>query len=130
MAVAMILPQEHLGPIGVEEALLLAAGYFLTPALSGRIVRYFTPPPDESEREPTPKGAIDSGAVIGKCENVLTLTLVLMDHLTALGLIFAAKSLVRKEDIRSNSRYYLGGTLVNLTWGVLMGFVIRILLAA
>jgi len=64
--------------------------------------------------------------VIGKCENILALSFILAGEATGLALIFAAKSIVRKEEIQKNPSYYLGGTLVNLVWSVLMGFAIRL----
>lgn len=67
----------------------------------------------------------DTGWLIGKCENVLVLTLVLVEAYTALGIIFAAKSLVRREDISSeDTTYYLSGTLVNFTYSLLIGLVV------
>jgi hypothetical protein len=66
--------------------------------------------------------------IIGKCENFLTITLILAGAITGLALIFAAKSIVRSEDIKKDPKYYLGGTLVNFSYSVLMGFVILILL--
>jgi len=58
----------------------------------------------------------DVGVLIGKCENVLTLTFVLAGAFTALAVVFAAKGIVRKDDIEKNSLFYLAGTLVNLTY--------------
>jgi len=45
-----------------------------------------------------------------------------------LALIFAAKSLVRRDAIEKNAGYYLGGTFINLTWSVLMGYLTKIAL--
>lgn len=64
----------------------------------------------------------DTGTVIGKLENVLVLTLIFAGAYTALGLVFAAKSLVRIEDTDTeDSTYYLTGTLANFTWSTLVG---------
>jgi hypothetical protein len=71
----------------------------------------------------------DAGFIIGKCENILTLTFVLSGELTAVSLFFAAKGLIRKEDIRQNSLYFLAGTLVNITFSTLMGLLFRLLIA-
>ncbi|MFP8890293.1 hypothetical protein ACLI4U_11035 [Natrialbaceae archaeon A-CW2] len=66
----------------------------------------------------------DTGWLIGKMENVLVLTFVLQGAYTALSIIFAAKSFVRKEDISSgNTTYYLAGTLLNFTYSVAIGLV-------
>lgn len=64
----------------------------------------------------------DTGWLIGRLENVLVLTLVLVGEYTALSIIFAAKSWVRMEDTASeNSTYYLAGTLVNFTYSIAVG---------
>jgi hypothetical protein len=66
----------------------------------------------------------DTGTVIGKAENVLVLTLMLVEAYTALGVIFAAKSIVRKSDMDTgDTSYYLTGTIVNFTYSVLVGVV-------
>lgn len=64
----------------------------------------------------------DTGWLIGRLENVLVLTLVLAGQYTALSIIFAAKSWVRREDTSSeNTTYYLAGTLVNFTYSIVVG---------
>lgn len=69
------------------------------------------------------KEARDTGFVIGKCENILILTFILVGGYTALALIFAAKTLVRKEDMSKNSLYFLAGTLVNFTYSLIVGVI-------
>lgn len=122
-------PAELNWPQTAPEFAVLAAGYLLTLLLSGPLVNFFTatnPPSPPPQADPAaPKPRFSAGFVIGKCENVLTVTLVLLGEVTGLAMLFAAKSLVRKEDIRKNSQYYLGGTLVNLTWGVVMGAAMK-----
>lgn len=66
----------------------------------------------------------DIGTVIGKCENVLVVSFLLVGAYTGLAIIFAAKSIVRREDIRTNTRYYLAGTLVNFTYSVALGLLV------
>lgn len=71
----------------------------------------------------------DTGTVIGKIENVLILTLMLLEAYTALGVIFAAKSLVRKSDMDTgDTSYYLTGTLANFTYSVVIGVVLQVVL--
>lgn len=72
---------------------------------------------------------VDTGWLIGRLENVLVLTLVITGEYTALSIIFAAKSWVRREDTSSeNTTYYLAGTLVNFTYSILVGIgVVRVL---
>lgn len=91
-------------------------------------MRFFVLPRGAAAPDAKPAGRFDSSTVVGKCENILTLTFVIMNEMTGLALIFAAKSLVRKDDIEQNPGFYLGGTLVNLVWGVLVGVLARLLL--
>jgi hypothetical protein len=61
---------------------------------------------------------------------VLTLTFVLAGAYTALAVVFGAKGIVRKDDIEKNSLFYLAGTLVNLTYSVIVGLVLAFSLVA
>lgn len=91
------------------------------------------PQDDDGDGEETDNGEVtesdrDIGTVIGKCENVLILTFMVVGAYTALAVIFAAKSIVRKDDMQNNSRYYLGGTLTNVTYSVAVGLGVYVLL--
>ena len=72
----------------------------------------------------------DVGIIVGKTENILLLTFILAEAYTALSIIFAAKGLVRREDIRKNTRYYLAGTMANVTYSVVVGVLLRVVLEA
>lgn len=68
----------------------------------------------------------DTGWLIGKLENVIVLALVLTGEWIALSIVFAAKSIVRREDISSrNTSYYLAGTLLNFTYAIAVGIATR-----
>lgn len=71
----------------------------------------------------------DTGWLIGRLENVLVLSLVIAGEYTALSIIFAAKSWVRRDDTASgNTTYYLAGTLVNFTYSIMIGIgTVRVL---
>ncbi|GAA0205522.1 hypothetical protein [Halobaculum roseum] len=109
----------------VVVAAVYLAGYVALLATSTSVVSYFlerwtgtdlSAGVDADQR--------DTGRVIGKCENVLVLTLVFVGAYTALGLVFAAKSLVRREDMTSgDTTWYLAGTLVNFTYSIVVGVV-------
>lgn len=121
------------GPIVQSEWMkmaVLAAAYAVTLSLSGVIVRFFVLPRRLPAPPPcNPDGPrFDTGAIIGKCENIITLTLVLLGQETGLAVIFTGKSIVRSEDIKKNPGYYLGGTLVNLVWGLTVGMITRVLI--
>jgi tetrahydromethanopterin S-methyltransferase subunit B len=38
--------------------------------------------------------------------------------------VFAAKSIVRREDMKNDSLFYLAGTLVNFTYSIVVGLVV------
>lgn len=127
------------GPIvtaGWARAMVVLLAYALTLSLSGRLVRYLVLPPGvrcawPPAAAPTPEhgwSRFDPSVVIGKCENLVTVTLVLTGQVAGLALIFAAKSLVRSEAIKRDPGFYLGGTMVNLVWGLMVATVARVLL--
>ena len=66
--------------------------------------------------------------MVGKCENILIMTFILFNEYTALAIVFAAKAIVRREDMSKNSLFFLAGTMVNVTYSVMFGIMIRILL--
>ena len=113
----------------VLSIVVVAAGYTLLLLTSGRVVRTALSWADEEYAGSVTSVQRDIGTIVGKCENVLLFTLVLVEAFTALALVFAAKSLVRREDMERNSLYYLAGTLVNVTYSLLVGLVVLALLS-
>lgn len=73
--------------------------------------------------------AIKDGYLIGKCENTIIFAMVLADAFTGLALVFAAKNLVRKEEIQQNSSFFLVGTMVNFTATLVVAFAVKYLLS-
>jgi len=115
---------------------VVVAAYVLTLGLSGAMVRFFVLPAGTHTTWP-PKGTpepehgwprFDPSVIIGKCENLVTVTLVLTGNVAGLALIFAAKSLVRSDAIKRDPGFYLGGTMVNLVWGLMVAFGARVVL--
>jgi len=108
---------------------VLVAGGLLLLATSGRVLESVLGHLlEENPAEGLDKTQRDTGRIIGKCENVLVYLFMVLGAYTALGLIFAAKSLVRKEDIDSDdTSYYLTGTLVNFTYSIVVAVVFRFL---
>ncbi|MBM3322490.1 hypothetical protein FJY69_03290 [candidate division WOR-3 bacterium] len=74
------------------------------------------------------KSERDTGFVVGKCENVLILVFMLLGAYTALGLVFAAKAIVRVDEARREPLFYLAGTMVNVTYSILLGLALKVLL--
>jgi len=119
--------------IDILQCVIIVSGYLITMATSGAIVDFLVgiPKPESSNPEKAnSKTVFDIGTIIGRCENFLTITFILSDAFTGLALIFTAKSIARSENIKKNPRYYLGGTLVNFSYSVFMGFFIRFVLSA
>ncbi len=82
------------------------AGYSPAIILSGYIVRFFVgrPPADNGKTSKEGSGSgFDTGALIGKCENILTITFILAGEITGLALMFAAKSLIREDSINADA---------------------------
>lgn len=79
--------------------------------------------PDEENATTSHKGV---GRVIGKCENLLVFVFVQLSSFDGLGLVLAAKSIARMEAIRRNASYYLGGTLLNFVWSLIVSLAVRL----
>ena len=108
---------------------LLVWGYLILLGTSGIVVNYVL---SKISKEPISqkigKEVRDTGFVIGKCENLLILTFMLLDAYTALALIFAAKTIVRKEDMSKNTLFFLAGTMINVTYSIMIGLVIKMII--
>lgn len=64
-------------------------------------------------------------------ERVLVLTLVLLDQLTAIGFLLAAKSVLRFGELRGAqdrklTEYVLMGTLLSVSTAMVLGLLIRL----
>ena len=110
---------------------ILVGGYLILLGTSGIVVNYIL---SKISKEPISqkigKEVRDTGFVIGKCENLLILTFMLLDAYTALAVIFAAKAIVRKEDMSKNTLFFLAGTMINVTYSIIIGLVIKILIVS
>ncbi len=71
------------------------------------------------------KSERDTGSVVGKCENILILVFMIIGAYTALGLVFAAKAAIRMEDAKREPLFYLAGTMVNVTYSVLVALLVK-----
>jgi hypothetical protein len=68
------------------------------------------------------------GNIIGKCENILILVFLILEAYTAIAIVITAKTIVRKEEIEKNSMYFLAGTLINVSYSVFIGFILKLVL--
>ncbi len=77
-------------------------------------------------------GTLDrAGARIGILERLLVLTLTLLDQLTAVGFLLAAKSVLRFGDLKESrdrklTEYVLLGTLASVTSTLVLGLLVRL----
>lgn len=111
----------------IIKVLIIMGGYFVLLGTSGKLVNYILSKiSDEPFNQKITKEVLDTGFVVGKCENLLILTFMLLDAYTALALIFAAKTIVRGEDMRKNSLFFLSGTMINVTYSVIIGLIIKV----
>lgn len=115
--------------IATSDMPLIVVGGVVLVATSGLVLKVvLTQLLEENPTESLNKTQRDTGQIIGKCENVLVYLFIILEAYTALGLVFAAKSLVRKEDIDSDdTSYYLTGTLVNFTYSIVVALGFRLL---
>lgn len=74
------------------------------------------------------KREIRDGFIIGKCENIIILSFILVGEITGLALIFAAKNLARQNDIKENAGYFLTGTMVNFTATLIIAYIFKYIL--
>jgi len=113
------------------EFLIILGGYLFLVGTSGivvnNIISHISKDGLEGEAEISQRER-DTGFVIGKCENVLLLTFVLLNAYTALALIFVAKTVVRKEDMSKNTLYFLSGSMINVTYSIMIAVIIKTLL--
>jgi hypothetical protein len=115
------------------EYLLLATAYLYVCGRGVVIVRAVLELPTLQLRreEDRSMGAIEiaRGRTIGVLERALTLSLVLLGHYGALGLVVAAKALARFKalDDRDFAEYFLIGTLASLLLALAGGVAVRAL---
>ena len=114
--------------LGIIELAVILSGYILLPATSGWIVTRVLNRISGSAMQKASREVRDTGYVIGKCENLLLLTFMLLDAFTAMALIFTAKAIVRAEDMKKHPLYFLAGTMVNVTYSVMFGLMIKVIL--
>jgi hypothetical protein len=116
--------------------IVIAAAFVLLITTSGRLINYVLQQVankqlEEVANEDAPKEIqkrLNIGSIIGKCENILILVFLILEAYTALAIVVTAKTIVRKEEIEKNSMYFLAGTLINVSYSVLIGFILKLVL--
>jgi phage shock protein PspC (stress-responsive transcriptional regulator) len=114
---------------------IIVVGYFVTFVLTSFLIKKIVlsgKKKQESEQENTrkvpDKREIRDGYIIGKCENIIILSFILVGEVTGLALIFAAKNLARQKDIRENAGFFLAGTMVNFTATLVIAYILKYIL--
>ncbi|MGD9558588.1 MAG: DUF3307 domain-containing protein [Mangrovibacterium sp.] len=80
------------------------------------------------EDQNTERSLPNAGKLIGIMERLLTLALILVGQYGAVGLIIAAKSILRFKDTQMNE-YILVGTLLSFSFAVLPGILIAVFIS-
>jgi hypothetical protein len=126
-----------LASLTLTKVLVIVAGYVVLVFSSGVVVNGALGRIPETTLKNLSPQVRDTGFLVGKCENVLIMTFMLLHAYTALGLIFAAKGLVRREaaagggdaaQSAGRETFYVAGTLVNLTWSILLALAVKLAL--
>jgi hypothetical protein len=106
---------------------LLIIAFLVSLTFASILVRKGIPRLDKSispEKVNKAKLFKDLGFWIGFFEHVIIFVLVMNKEFSALAIIFGAKELVRKEQIKTNPAYYLLGTLINFGVALVMAEII------
>ncbi len=103
-------------------AAVFGGGVFVEAALRS-VLR---PEDQEPVREFRRRGLAQGGKVIGWLERFLALTFILAGSHGAIGLVLAAKGIIRFGEIKEAreqkvAEYVLVGTMLSLSWAVLVG---------
>ena len=116
--------------MGWTDAAIAAGGAVVLMATSGRVLDAVLRGISREDVEAGLEQRVrDTGVVVGKCENILIVVLVFVGAYTALSVLFAGKAFVRREDMSTNSLYFLAGTMVNVTYSLLFALTIRLLVS-
>ena len=110
------------------KVIITGAAFLLLVFTSGHVVEHILGlalGEDWEHGEEPDKQTLTMGAILGKCENILTLSFILAGQYTALALVFAGKSIFRAEKAKEQPGYYLGGTVVNFTYSVVFAMGVR-----
>ena len=109
---------------------LIAAAYFFVTSPAGSLIGWLIRQASESALPngfPTDEGTKRMGLWIGCTERLIILTFVLANHYDAVGLLIAAKSILRVSDkeARKQTEYVLLGTLLSLAFAVATGEALK-----
>ncbi|MFQ6002612.1 MAG: hypothetical protein ACE5KJ_02585 [Candidatus Zixiibacteriota bacterium] len=104
---------------------LVIAGYLFCFFIGSVVVRLTIKMISPDFEKQLGKPILDTGLIIGICESFITITLVLLNQITGLAIIFTAKSIIRSKKMEEKAEYYLVGTLVNFTFSLFVGIMLK-----
>lgn len=108
------------------KSIAIVVAYVLCFGISNRIIRNvlkrFKIAVDDENNDQLPR----AGRLIGILERILVLTFVLVDALSAVGWLIAAKSILRFKDTDTlKAEYVLAGTLLSFFIPIMLGVIIK-----
>lgn len=113
-----------------ELAAILTAYVFVTkPAnifLKNILLSFSINQPSQDEKQPSGAELDNAGKLIGITERILVLTLVLLSQYEAVGLLIAAKSILRFPS-PIKSEYVVAGTLLSFAFAILAGILVHMI---
>ena len=94
--------------LNIVELYIIVVGYIILLLTSGVLVRIalFSIITESELMKIVNKKQMDTGCIIGKCENILLLSFMLMEAYVALALIFTAKSFIRAREMKERNSLY------------------------
>ena len=114
------------GQAALPGLMLLAAGAILATRAGGFAVGHLMEPfADRLPADVTAESLPGAGRVIGLLERSLIFALILLGQPVGVGLLIAAKSILRfgaVKDDRALSEYVIIGTLASFTWAILVAY--------
>lgn len=109
---------------------VVLGGYLFLTATSGVVFKRSLAWVDDGYPERVSQEDLDVGFLVGKAENLLLYILVLVGAYTGIAVIFAAKGLIRQDQIENDDLYFFAGTFINVTYSVLVAATVAALLHA
>ncbi len=109
----------------LPEAMAYAAGAIIAAVAGGYAVGKLLDPFLKAEPSLTKDSLKDAGRIIGLVERSLAFFLVVVGQAAGVGLLLAAKSVLRfstAKDDRKISEYVIVGTLASIGWALVTGF--------
>jgi hypothetical protein len=113
------------------KVMLLVLGYIICIYPAGYIVDLSTERWLKQIRLEENSGLSEVGKWIGIIERILVFTMVFTRNYENIGLILAAKSILRFSDaeVRKNTEYVLIGTMISFTFAIVTGLAIKFLIS-